>query len=72
MEVLKKLATALRVTTDELLFGKDERGPDEELMLQFEAICRLDPHEKQVAIEVLDSLLLRHDARRWTAREKAS
>jgi transcriptional regulator with XRE-family HTH domain len=72
VEVLKKLATALRVTTDELLFGKDERGPDEELRLQFEAICRLDPHEKQVVIEVLDSLLLRHDARRWTAREKAS
>ena len=72
VEVLKKLATALRVTTDELLFGKDERGPDEELRLQLEAISRLDPQEKEVVIAVLDSLLLRHDARRWTAREKAS
>ena len=72
VEVLKKLATALRVTTDELLFGKDERGPDKELRLQLEAISRLDPQEKEVVIAVLDSLLLRHNARRWTAREKAS
>jgi hypothetical protein len=52
--------------------SEEERGPDEELRLQFEAISRLDPDEKQVVITVLDSLLLRHDARRWTSREKAS
>ena len=72
IEVLKKLARALRVATDELLFKKDERGPDEELRLQFEAISRLEPEEKHVVIEVLDGLLLKHDAKRWTSREKAS
>jgi transcriptional regulator with XRE-family HTH domain len=72
IEVLKKLARALRVSTDELLFEKDERGPDDELRLQFEAISRLDEKEKHVVIEVLDGLLLKHDAKRWTSREKAS
>lgn len=72
VEVLKKLAAALRVTTDELLFGKEERGPDKELRLQLEAISRLDPQEKQVVIVVLDSLLLRHDARRWIKGEQTA
>ena len=72
VEVLKKLARALRVSTDELLFDEEERGPDEELRLQFEAISRLNDEEKHVVIEVLDGLLLKHDAKRWTSREKAS
>jgi len=72
VDVLKKLARALRVSSDELLFDEDERGPDEELRLQFEAISRLDDDEKQVVIEVLDGLLLKHDARRWLNKEKAS
>jgi transcriptional regulator with XRE-family HTH domain len=72
IEVLKKLARALRVTTDELLFEKGERGPDDELRLQFEAISRLDENEKHTVIEVLDGLLLKHDAKRWTSRERAS
>jgi hypothetical protein len=31
-----------------LLFEKDERGPDEDLKLQFEAVARLDPEENRV------------------------
>lgn len=42
------------------------------LVAAFEAISCLDAAEKEVVIAVLDSLLLRHDARRWTSREKAS
>lgn len=40
MSALKRLALALGVTTDELVFDKDERGPDDELRLQFEAVSR--------------------------------
>ena len=70
LEVLKKLAKALRVSADQLLFDKAEREPDEELRLQLEAISRLDEAEKHVVMEVLDGLLLKHDAKRWTTREK--
>jgi hypothetical protein len=34
-------------------------------------VSRLDPREQEIAMEVLDGLLLKHDARRWTAREKS-
>lgn len=65
LDVLRKLAVALRVSADALLFGEDERGPDEELRYQFEALAQLDPEEKAVVQSVLEGLLLKHDARRW-------
>ena len=65
MSALKRLALALAVTTDELVFEDDERGPDDELRLQFEAISRFSPDEKKTAKEVLDGLILKHEAKRW-------
>jgi transcriptional regulator with XRE-family HTH domain len=67
LDVIKRLAQALRVSSDYLLFGKDERGPDEELRLQFEAISRFSPEEKKVVKSVLEGLLLKHEARRWSS-----
>ena len=67
LEVIRKLSQALRVSADELLFGKAERGPDEELRLQFEAISRFNDDEKKVVRSVLEGLLLTHEARRWPA-----
>jgi transcriptional regulator with XRE-family HTH domain len=72
LEVLRKLAIALSVSADELLFESSERGPDEELKLQFEAASRLGPHEKALVREVVESIILRHDAKRWFKGEKAS
>jgi hypothetical protein len=37
LDAISKLAVALSVSADVLLFAKDERGPDEDLKLQFEA-----------------------------------
>jgi transcriptional regulator with XRE-family HTH domain len=65
LEVLKKLTVALRVSADHLLFDDAERGPDQDLRLQFEAVSRLSPDEKRVVLEVLEGLLLKHDAKRW-------
>ena len=48
LEVIRRMAVALGVSADLLLFAKDERGPDDELKLQFEAVSRLDPEEKKV------------------------
>jgi len=75
LEVIRKLAVALSVSADLLVFDKDERGPDEDLRLQFEAVGRLDPNDKSLVREVLDSIISRHDARRLfgsAAAEKAS
>jgi len=67
MSAPKRLALALGVTTDELVFAADERGPDDELRLQFDAIRRFAPEEKKTARDVLDGLILKHEARRWTS-----
>jgi transcriptional regulator with XRE-family HTH domain len=79
LEAIRKLALALAgekcglsVTSDEIVFDADERGPDDQLRLQFEALSRLDDREKEIVMEVLDGLLLKHDAKRWVTREKAS
>ena len=65
LEAIRKLSVALGVTADQLVFDDGERGPDDELRLQFEAISRFDPDEKKTAKDVLDGLILKHEARRW-------
>lgn len=67
LDVIKRLAQALRVTSDFLLFGKDERGPDDDLRLQFEAVSRFDPESKKVVKQLLDSMILQQEARRWSS-----
>jgi|SRR5208283_272664 len=72
LDVIRKLSRALRVSADELLFGRAERGPDEDLRLQFEAISRFNDDEKNVVRSVLEGLLLTHEARRWSAGAAAA
>ena len=40
LDVLKSLARVFVVSTDSLLFDENERGPSEDLRLQFEALAR--------------------------------
>jgi transcriptional regulator with XRE-family HTH domain len=63
LDVIKRLTVVLGVSSDALLFDRDERGPDEELRYQFEAIRRFDPEDKRVAKAVLDGLILKHQAK---------
>ena len=71
LDVLKRLAKALSVSADSLLFDDHERGPDDDLRLQFEAITRLSDDEKQTVKRVLEGLLIahdvKHDVKRWAA-----
>jgi transcriptional regulator with XRE-family HTH domain len=60
LDAIRKLSVALSVSADMLLFDKDERGPDEDLKLQFEAVSRLDPEEKKVIRSVIESIILRN------------
>lgn len=70
LEALKKIAIALSISIDSLVFGEDERGPDDELKLQFEAICRLPSQEKRIVKELLDGMIIKYQSRRWdTTRE---
>jgi transcriptional regulator with XRE-family HTH domain len=60
LEVLRKLAVVLGVSADVLLFDQDERGPDQDFKLQFEALSALSPKEKQVAKAVLDAMIVKN------------
>lgn len=47
------------------MFDDDERGPSDDLALQFEAIAQFSEEEKQTVRELLEGLILKHQARRW-------
>ena len=67
LDVIRAIAVALGISADELLFAKNERGPDDALKLQFEAVSKFDPESKKVVQQVLDSMILQQEARRWSA-----
>ena len=68
LEVLRKIALALNISADMLLFDGQERGPSDDFRMQFEALNQFSPNEKEVAKELLDSLILKHTANRLSTR----
>lgn len=72
LEAIRKLAVALSVSADALLFDEDERGPGDELRLQFEAISQLPPEEMRVVKEVIEGLIIKYQSRRWDSSRPES
>jgi transcriptional regulator with XRE-family HTH domain len=64
LEALKRIAIALSISLDELVFGKGQRGPSDDLRLQFEALSQFDEEERKIAKALLESLILKHNAKR--------
>jgi transcriptional regulator with XRE-family HTH domain len=62
-DVLRRLAVALSVSADLLVFDKTERGPDDDLKLQFEAVSRMPPEDKQAIKTLLDGMIIKQRAR---------
>jgi len=50
LDVLKKIAMALNISADSLLFDDKERDPEDTLKLQFEAASKFDEEDKQIAL----------------------
>ncbi|WP_454878523.1 helix-turn-helix domain-containing protein [Serratia inhibens] len=71
LDALKKIAIALHVSTDYLLFDEYERGYNYTLALQFEAASRLSEDEQAIIHEVLEGLITRYQTRRWDSVKKA-
>lgn len=68
---MKKLAIALTASSDWLLLEEGERGPDDELKLQFEAVRQFDEEDRKMALEVLKGLILKHQAKRMVQRSQS-
>jgi transcriptional regulator with XRE-family HTH domain len=70
-EVLVRLARALHVSADSLLFDPDERGPDDEFKMHFEAISQMTSEERKIVKAVLEGLIIKHDTQKWEHAEIA-
>jgi transcriptional regulator with XRE-family HTH domain len=60
LDVIRKLAVALSVSADLLVFDKDERGPGDDLRLQFEAIQSMNEEDKRVISSLIDAYIKKH------------
>ena len=65
LDALRNLAIALSVST--LVFDEAERGPDDDLRLAFEATSRLDTDERTMVKQLIEAVLLKHEAKRWAS-----
>ena len=72
LEVFRNIVLSLSVSADTMLFEGNQRGPDEDLRLHFEAVSKLDPQEKAVIKELIEGMLIKHDAKRWTQPQEAA
>ena len=72
MEGLIKLAKALHVSIDELVFDESERGPSNKMKLMFEAIGNLNDKEQSIIQELIEGMLVKYESRRWDSRRQAA
>jgi transcriptional regulator with XRE-family HTH domain len=72
LEALVRLAKVLHVRLDDLVFNQSERGPNEDMVLLFEAINEFSEEEKKTVRTVLSGMVLQHSARRWDTRHLAA
>ncbi len=70
LDVLSKIALSLHVSSDVLFFDEGDRGPDDDLQLHFEAVSKLDPDEKNTIKELLEGMLLKHEAKKVRSLQK--
>lgn len=64
LDVIRRLAIALSVSADTLVFPNNDRGPNPDLALHLEAINQLDKDEQNAIRALIEGALLRHQARK--------
>jgi transcriptional regulator with XRE-family HTH domain len=68
LDALKRIALSLNISIDELAFEEGERSPKDEMLLLFEGVNRLDQTEQHLIKELIESIMLKHDAKRYFNR----
>ena len=64
LEVLRKIAVALNISADVLLFDNHERDPDTEFKLQFEAISKMPAEDKQIIKALLEGMIVKYETKK--------
>jgi len=60
LDVIRRLAIALGVSADMVIFDEKERDPSETLRYQFETVSRMSGHDQGVIRELLDVVISRN------------
>jgi len=60
LDTLIRLAKALHVSLDELVFQTGERGPDDDLRLQFEAVSQMPIEDKKIIKALLEGMIVKY------------
>ncbi len=60
LDTLIRLAKALHVSLDELVFEAGERGPDDDLRLQFEAVSQMPIEDKKIIKALLEGMIVKY------------
>jgi transcriptional regulator with XRE-family HTH domain len=65
LEVIKNMAKSLGVSADDLIFDEGEgvasaRIVDTKLLEQFEMLSRMNPHDKEAVMTILDSMIIKN------------
>ena len=64
IDAIRRLALGLSVSADALLFEEDERGPGDDLKLQFEAVSRMPASERKIIKALIEGMIVKHETRR--------
>lgn len=65
LDALRKLALALNVSADQLLFDPEERQLPDDLRFQLEASSRLTPEGRQIIRQIIRGLLANQEITRF-------
>jgi len=58
------LAKALHVSLDTLVFEEDERGPSDDMKLQFEAVAQLPEEDRRIVKALIEGMVIKYQAKR--------
>jgi transcriptional regulator with XRE-family HTH domain len=64
LEALVRLAKALHLSLDVLVFEETERGPSDDLALQFEAVSHMPEDERRIIKALLDGMIMKYQTRK--------
>ncbi|KPV93620.1 transcriptional repressor DicA [Pseudoalteromonas sp. P1-9] len=65
LETIKKLSLALNCSSDELIFDNKSEDGDEKLKRLINGVCKMPEEKKQIAIELLEALIMKSEAENW-------
>ena len=67
LKTMVSLAKTLHITLDALVFDESERGPDESLRLQFEAVSYMPDEEKKIIKALLEGMIMKYQTKKMVS-----